>query len=91
MKKIDIFDILFKSLLLVVALVCILYICFSGRLRDGKPAAQMDNQAADSLATSAAAGEPSVDCECYPDSVVEDGYGTYYHHPGQDPEWTTSK
>lgn len=87
MKKIDIFDILFKSLLLVVALVCILYICFSGRLRDGKPAEQV----ADSTATSAAASEPSVDCECYPDSVVEDGYGTYYHHPGQDPEWTTSK
>lgn len=87
MKKIDIFDIVFKIVLMAVAVACILYICFSGRLRDGKQAAQVDGQTADSLAT----GEPSVDCECYQDSVVEDGYGTFYHHPGQDPEWTTNK
>lgn len=83
MKKIDIFDIVFKIVLLVVAVVSILHICFSGRLSDGKPAEQM----ADTTATDGVA----VDCECCPDSVVEDGYGTFYHHPGQNPEWTTSK
>lgn len=82
MKKIDVFDNVFKIVLIAVAVVCLFMMFLGGGLRDKKPAAST-TASTDTL--------PAIDCECYPDSVVEDGYGTFYHHPGQDPEWTTSK
>jgi hypothetical protein len=82
MKKIDIIDTVIKLVLFAVAVVCIVMLILGGRLRDKKPAASMA-QDTDTL--------PVIDCECCEDSVVEDGYGTFYYHPGQDPEWTTEK
>ena len=93
MKKNNIFDTVFKIVLIAVVVVCLFMMFLGGGLRDKKPAASTtasSDTAADPEARSTDT-LPAIDCECYPDSVVEDGYGTFYHHPGQDPEWTTSK
>ena len=92
MKKINIFDTVLKIVLIAVAVVCLFMMFLGGGLRDKKPAASTmaSSDTADPEARSTNT-LPAIDCECYPDSVVEDGYGTFYHHPGQDPEWTTSK
>ena len=93
MKKIDVFDTVFKIVLIAVAVVCLFMIFLGGGLRDKKPAVSTtasSDTAADPEVWSTDT-LPAIVCECHPDSVVEDGYGTFYHHPGQDPEWTTSK
>lgn len=92
MKKIDVFDTFFKIVLIAVAVVCLFMMFLGGGLRDKKPAAST-TASSDTAADPGTATDtlPAIDCECYPDSVVEDGYGTFYHHPGQDPEWTTVK
>ncbi len=91
MKKIDVFDTVFKIVLIAVAVVCLFMMILGGGLRDKKPAASTTASSGTAPGTQSTDTLPPIDCECYPDSVVEDGYGTFYHHPGQDPEWTTEK
>ena len=93
MKKIDVFDTVFKIVLIAVAVVCLFMMILGGGLRDKKPAASTTASSGTAAGPEARSTDtlPAIDCECYPDSVVEDGYDTYYHHPGQDPEWTTEK
>ena len=88
MKKYDIFDIILRLLLFAVGITCLVMVFAGGLLRDREQPPASQGRQPEATPTP----EPDIDTlavEC--DSVAEDGYGTFYYHPGQDPEWTTEK
>lgn len=91
MKKHDIFDISLRLVLFAVGIVCLVMVLAVGRLLRDKEQPQ-PQASPDPRPEAVPTAEPDIDTltmEC--DSVVEDGYGVFYYHPGEDPEWTTEK